>query len=235
MSGSPPLTLDWNEPLTATPDNQNLMRWARATHGIGGGNANPRSSPLIRSAKISVDKRLALTAQVNRECTPMRISAEDHPRPQVRPLTVAQSTQPAGDLGRRKRRPSVNGFANGAGGDAGGGAIYSADESLTLIDVEFRSNIAHAEGTRFIPFPVSRCFQWMHFLAHDLALALALTQRAMNHSKIYFDHEKLFAYQRSIEFVAWASQLLEELPPKLAVCDQLDHFTGSVRRGNSPV
>jgi hypothetical protein len=81
----------------------------------------------------------------------MRISAEDHPRPQVRPLTVAQSTQPAGDLGRRKRRPSVNGFANGAGGDAGGGAIYSADESLTLIDVEFRSNIAHAEGTRMFP------------------------------------------------------------------------------------
>src|ERR1041385_3075248 len=68
----------------------------------------------------------------------------------------------------------------------------------------------------------------MHFLAHDLALALALAQRAMNHSKIYFDHEKFFAYQRSIEFVGWASQLLEELPPKLAVCDQLDRASTSV-------
>ena len=50
----------------------------------------------------------------------------------------------------------------------------------------------------------------------------------MNHSKIYFDHEKLIAYQRSIEFVAWASQLLEELPAKLAVCDQLDRASTSV-------
>jgi four helix bundle protein len=37
-----------------------------------------------------------------------------------------------------------------------------------------------------------------------------------------FDHERLIAYQRSIQFVAWASQLLESLPTKLAVCDQLD-------------
>ena len=50
----------------------------------------------------------------------------------------------------------------------------------------------------------------------------------MNHSKIYFDHEKLIAYQRSIEFVAWASQLLEEWPAKLAVCDQLDRASTSV-------
>jgi four helix bundle protein len=37
-----------------------------------------------------------------------------------------------------------------------------------------------------------------------------------------FEHEKLLAYQRSIQFVAWSSQLLENLPPKLAVCGQLD-------------
>jgi four helix bundle protein len=43
-----------------------------------------------------------------------------------------------------------------------------------------------------------------------------------------FDHEKLLAYQRAIQFVAWASQLLENLPAKLAVCDQLDRASTSV-------
>jgi four helix bundle protein len=46
--------------------------------------------------------------------------------------------------------------------------------------------------------------------------------------KPLFDHEKLIAYQRSIEFVAWSSQLLEKLPPRLAVCDQLDRASTSV-------
>jgi four helix bundle protein len=43
-----------------------------------------------------------------------------------------------------------------------------------------------------------------------------------------FDHEKLVAYQRSIEFVAWGGQLLEELPARLAVSDQLDRASTSV-------
>jgi four helix bundle protein len=43
-----------------------------------------------------------------------------------------------------------------------------------------------------------------------------------------FDHERLIAYQRSIQFVAWASQLLESLPAKLAVSDQLDRASTSV-------
>jgi len=43
----------------------------------------------------------------------------------------------------------------------------------------------------------------------------------------YFDHEKLLAYQRSIQFVAWASQLLDGIPTKLAVCDQLDRASTS--------
>ena len=47
-------------------------------------------------------------------------------------------------------------------------------------------------------------------------------------SHLHFDHEKLVAYQRSIQFVAWASKLLEELPPKLAVSDQLDRASTSV-------
>ena len=50
----------------------------------------------------------------------------------------------------------------------------------------------------------------------------------MNHPRIYFDHEKLFAYQRSIEFVAWANQFLEEMPAKLAVFDQLHRASTSV-------
>jgi four helix bundle protein len=50
----------------------------------------------------------------------------------------------------------------------------------------------------------------------------------MNSSPIYFDHEKLIAYQRSIQFVAWASRLLEDVPAKLAVSDQLDRASSSV-------
>jgi four helix bundle protein len=37
-----------------------------------------------------------------------------------------------------------------------------------------------------------------------------------------FDHEKLLAYQRGIQFVAWATEVLEDVPQKLAVHDQLD-------------
>ena len=50
----------------------------------------------------------------------------------------------------------------------------------------------------------------------------------MDHSISHFDHENLIAYQRSIQFVAWSSQLLEKLPAKLAVCDQLDRASTSV-------
>jgi len=44
----------------------------------------------------------------------------------------------------------------------------------------------------------------------------------------FFDHEKLVAYQRSIEFVAWSTDLLENIPAKLSVCDQLDRASTSV-------
>jgi len=50
----------------------------------------------------------------------------------------------------------------------------------------------------------------------------------MNTAKTLFDHEKLIAYQRSIQFVAWSSPLLEKLPTKLAVADQLDRASTSV-------
>src|SRR6266480_952393 len=44
----------------------------------------------------------------------------------------------------------------------------------------------------------------------------------MNITKPRFDHEKLIAYQRSLQFIVWCSPLMEKLPPKLAVADQLD-------------
>jgi len=50
----------------------------------------------------------------------------------------------------------------------------------------------------------------------------------MNTPKTYFDHERLIAYQRSIQFVAWSSPILEKLPAKLAVSDQLDRASTSV-------
>lgn len=49
----------------------------------------------------------------------------------------------------------------------------------------------------------------------------------MQIQKIYFDHEKLIAYRRSIQFVAWSSELLETLPTKL-VRDQLDRASTSI-------
>ena len=50
----------------------------------------------------------------------------------------------------------------------------------------------------------------------------------MNKASPVFDHENLFAYQRSIEFVAWSSELLESIPSKLAVGGQLDRASTSV-------
>lgn len=43
-----------------------------------------------------------------------------------------------------------------------------------------------------------------------------------------FDHERLVACQRSIEFVVWASHLLEHVPSRLAAHDQLDRASTSV-------
>ncbi len=49
-----------------------------------------------------------------------------------------------------------------------------------------------------------------------------------NTSSPSFDHEKLVAYQRGIQFVAWASQILEDVPQTLAVHDQLDRASTSI-------
>lgn len=46
--------------------------------------------------------------------------------------------------------------------------------------------------------------------------------------KHYFDHEKLAAYQLSIELVAWVADLLETLPKALAVHNLLDRASTSI-------
>jgi four helix bundle protein len=46
--------------------------------------------------------------------------------------------------------------------------------------------------------------------------------------KSQFDHEKLIAYQLSIELVAWITDMLEVLPKSLAVHDQLDRASTSI-------
>lgn len=43
-----------------------------------------------------------------------------------------------------------------------------------------------------------------------------------------FDHEKLNVYQKAIEFVAWTTNLLAELPKSIAVCNQLDRASTSI-------
>ncbi|MCR6655177.1 MAG: four helix bundle protein [Opitutus sp.] len=43
-----------------------------------------------------------------------------------------------------------------------------------------------------------------------------------------FDHEKLRAYQRALEFVSWVGPIVEELPAKLAARDQLDRASTSI-------
>ena len=50
----------------------------------------------------------------------------------------------------------------------------------------------------------------------------------MNTPQLYFDHEKLVAYQRSIQFVVWANHRLENVSSKLAVHDQFDRASTSV-------
>ncbi|MEY2878102.1 MAG: hypothetical protein RLZZ15_482 [Verrucomicrobiota bacterium] len=43
-----------------------------------------------------------------------------------------------------------------------------------------------------------------------------------------FDHERLKAYQKALEFVSFAGPIIDELPAKLAAKDQLDRASTSV-------
>jgi four helix bundle protein len=46
--------------------------------------------------------------------------------------------------------------------------------------------------------------------------------------KIYFDHEKLHAYQKALEFAAWSEAILERIPKSTAVHAQLDRARTSI-------
>ncbi len=46
--------------------------------------------------------------------------------------------------------------------------------------------------------------------------------------KIYFDHERLEAYQSSLEFIRWSEPLLEKVPRTAAVYSQLDRARTSI-------
>jgi four helix bundle protein len=46
--------------------------------------------------------------------------------------------------------------------------------------------------------------------------------------KIYFDHERLQAYQSSLQFVRWSESVLEKLPKPAAVYSQRDRARTSI-------
>ena len=43
-----------------------------------------------------------------------------------------------------------------------------------------------------------------------------------------FDHEKLHVYQRSLQFVVWATELLERVPNKLSAHGQVERASTSI-------
>jgi four helix bundle protein len=45
---------------------------------------------------------------------------------------------------------------------------------------------------------------------------------------LYFDHEKLDVYQRSIAFCGWVGELLSDITGKAAAKDQLDRASTSL-------
>jgi S23 ribosomal protein. len=47
-------------------------------------------------------------------------------------------------------------------------------------------------------------------------------------SKVYFDHEKLNAYQKALAFAQWCEPILERVPKSLAVHGQLDRARTSI-------
>jgi len=47
-------------------------------------------------------------------------------------------------------------------------------------------------------------------------------------TKRYFDHEKLIVYSKTIEFIAWVTDVLKDVPKTLSVWDQLDRASTSM-------
>lgn len=46
--------------------------------------------------------------------------------------------------------------------------------------------------------------------------------------RIFFDHERLQAYQSSLDFIRWSEPVLERLPKTASVCSQLDRARTSI-------
>ena len=46
--------------------------------------------------------------------------------------------------------------------------------------------------------------------------------------KTIFEHEKLAVYQKSLKFIAWLQKILDRIPRKYSVNDQLDRSSGSI-------
>ena len=50
----------------------------------------------------------------------------------------------------------------------------------------------------------------------------------MNTTPQLFDHEKLHVYAKTLEFVGWATTILERVPKSMAVHNQLDRSSTSI-------
>ena len=47
-------------------------------------------------------------------------------------------------------------------------------------------------------------------------------------TKYYFDHEKLLVYQKAVEFVKWADNLIRKIKEKASVKNHLDEASTSI-------
>lgn len=55
-----------------------------------------------------------------------------------------------------------------------------------------------------------------------------IRKRVVSEHELYFDHEKLFVYQKSIKFVVWLNDILNKIEKKYAVHGQLDRASTSI-------
>jgi four helix bundle protein len=47
-------------------------------------------------------------------------------------------------------------------------------------------------------------------------------------NEIYFDHEKLKVYQKSLEYLEWITLVLDNIKPKLSITDQIERASQSI-------
>jgi len=53
-------------------------------------------------------------------------------------------------------------------------------------------------------------------------------EEKMSQQIYYFDHEKLYVYQKALEFVVWLNDILKKVEKKHAVYNQLDRASTSI-------